>query len=50
LVCWELDLISVEVVSNAYLYDENHKSVLHDFVHMHKASDCESFILYFEPL
>ena len=32
LVCWELDLISVELVFSAYLYEENCKSVLQHFV------------------
>jgi hypothetical protein len=32
-----LDLILVEIVSIAYLYDENHKSVLYEFVDMLKS-------------
>lgn len=38
LVCWELDLISGEVISSAYWYGENRKSVLQHCVHV-----CESF-------
>jgi hypothetical protein len=32
-----LDLISVDIISIAYLYDENRKSVLCDFVGIHKS-------------
>lgn len=45
LVCWELDLISGEVISSAYLYVENRKSVIQHCVHVYDSSGCISIII-----
>lgn len=45
LVCWELVLISEEVISSAYLYGENRKSVLQQCVHVRESADCISIII-----